>query len=228
MSSRHLILKSLIESLKHIKGNLNQGRDKIEPRHVIWTSNALYTLSLFWLPDYLNEWILGNLKFLGCGGYNNTATFQGFSVIRPIIWIYKAPSDFFCHFDKNAIKLSFCAALFCVIICYDTTVSVIIMMMIIEVIKCLVCNKYMITATTYWFLNNISSNISNMRRSVSSPDETPRRELKIRRAATSRCFIWWWNTVSNVWYFFSNKIIFEGEIKDANTEQFFIRFPNTH
>ena len=80
---------------------------------------------------------------------------------------------------------------------------------------------------------NALSNISNMRRSVSSPDETPRRELKIRRAAeyfwrTSRCFIWWWNTVSNVWYFFSNKIIFEGEIKDANTEQFFIRFPNTH
>ena len=28
-----------------------------------------------------------------------------------------------------------------------------------------------------------SCNISNMRRSVSSPDETPRRELKIRRAA---------------------------------------------
>ena len=28
-----------------------------------------------------------------------------------------------------------------------------------------------------------SSNISNMRCSVSSPDETPRRELKIRRAA---------------------------------------------
>ena len=80
---------------------------------------------------------------------------------------------------------------------------------------------------------NISSNISNMRCSVSSPDETPRRELKIRRAAeyfwrTSRCFIWWWNTVSNVWYFFSNKIIFEGEIKDANTKQCFIRFPNTH
>ena len=76
-------------------------------------------------------------------------------------------------------------------------------------------------------------NISNMRCSVSSPDETPRRELKIRRAAeyfwrTSRCFIWWWNTVSNVWYFFSNKIIFEGEIKDANTKQCFIRFSNTH
>ena len=29
----------------------------------------------------------------------------------------------------------------------------------------------------------IRSNISNMRCSVSSPDETPRRELKIRRAA---------------------------------------------
>ena len=43
--------------------------------------------------------------------------------------------------------------------------------------------------------NNVGSNISNMRRSVSSPDATPRRELKIRRAAedfwrTSRCFIW--------------------------------------
>ena len=82
-------------------------------------------------------------------------------------------------------------------------------------------------------LSYFSRNISNMRCSVSSPDETPRRELKIRRAAeyfwrTSRCFIWWWNTVSNVWYFFSNKIIFEGEIKDANTKQCFIRFPNTH
>ena len=30
---------------------------------------------------------------------------------------------------------------------------------------------------------NICRNISNMRCSVSSPDETPRRELKIRRAA---------------------------------------------
>ena len=67
--------------------------------------------------------------------------------------------------------------------------------------------------------------ISNIRHSVSSPDETPRRELKIRRAAeyfwrTSRCFIYWWNTVSNVWYFFSNKIIFEGEIKDAKMNSF--------
>ena len=32
-------------------------------------------------------------------------------------------------------------------------------------------------------VGGIRSNISNMRRSVSSPDETPRRELKIRRAA---------------------------------------------
>ena len=68
-------------------------------------------------------------------------------------------------------------------------------------------------------------NISNSSCSVSSPDETPRRELKIRRAAdyfwrTSRCFIWGWNTVSNVWYFFSNKSIFEGEIKDAKMSSF--------
>ena len=32
-------------------------------------------------------------------------------------------------------------------------------------------------------LLSVSCNISNMRCSVSSPDETPRRELKIRRAA---------------------------------------------
>ena len=68
-------------------------------------------------------------------------------------------------------------------------------------------------------------NISNMRCSVSSPDETLRRELKIRRAAeyfwrTSRCFIWWWNTVSNAWYYFSNKMILEGEIKDAKMSSF--------
>ena len=45
-----------------------------------------------------------------------------------------------------------------------------------------------------------------------------RRELKIARAAasrTSRCFFWWWNTVSNAWYYFSNKMILPGEIKDA-------------
>ena len=52
-------------------------------------------------------------------------------------------------------------------------------------------------------------------RSLTS-DETraPRRELNILRAGaaeyfrrTSRCFIWWWNTVSNAWYHFSNKMI---------------------
>ena len=51
-------------------------------------------------------------------------------------------------------------------------------------------------------------------------DETLRRELKIRLAAEyfwriSRCFIWWWNTVSNAWYYFSNKMILEIGIKDA-------------
>ena len=71
------------------------------------------------------------------------------------------------------------------------------------------------------FLCNISSRI----RSVSSPDETLRKELKIRRAAeyfwrTSRCFIWWWNDVSNAWYYFSNKMTLEGEIKDAKIAVF--------
>ena len=67
---------------------------------------------------------------------------------------------------------------------------------------------------------------SSMRRmSVSSPDETPRRELKIRRSAeyfwrTSRCFIWLWSNVSNAWYYFSNKMILEGEIKDARMSVF--------
>ena len=51
-------------------------------------------------------------------------------------------------------------------------------------------------------------------------DETLRRELKIQLAAeyfwrNSRCFIWWWNTVSNAWYYFSNKMILEIGIKDA-------------
>ena len=69
------------------------------------------------------------------------------------------------------------------------------------------------------------SNISSIRQSVSSPDETPRRELKIQHAVeyywqTSRCFIWWWNTVSNAWYCFSNKMISEGEIKDTKLSSF--------
>ena len=67
--------------------------------------------------------------------------------------------------------------------------------------------------------------MSSMRRSVSSADETLRRGLKMRRAAeyfwpTSRSFIWWWNTVPNAWYYVSDNIIFEGEIKDAKTSSF--------
>ena len=47
--------------------------------------------------------------------------------------------------------------------------------------------------------------ISNIRHSVSSPGETPRSSSKILRCAlyfqlSSRCFIWWWNTASHVWY----------------------------
>ena len=47
--------------------------------------------------------------------------------------------------------------------------------------------------------------ISNIRHSVSSPDETPRSSSKILGCASyfqlsSRCFIWWWNTASHVWY----------------------------
>ena len=37
---------------------------------------------------------------------------------------------------------------------------------------------------------------------------------------STRCFIWWWNTVSNAWYYFSNKMILEGEIKDAKMSSF--------
>ena len=32
--------------------------------------------------------------------------------------------------------------------------------------------------------------------------------------------VWWWNTVSNAWYYFSNKMILEGEIKDAKMSDF--------
>ena len=73
--------------------------------------------------------------------------------------------------------------------------------------------------------SHFSTNISSMRRSVSSPDEILRRELKIQHAVeyfwrTSRCFIWWWITVSNAWYYFSNELILEGEIKDAKMSSF--------
>ena len=69
------------------------------------------------------------------------------------------------------------------------------------------------------------TNISIMRCRVSSLDEMLRRELKIRHAAgyfwrTLRCCIWWLNTVSNARYYFSNKMIFEGEIKDAKMRGF--------
>ena len=43
--------------------------------------------------------------------------------------------------------------------------------------------KYACACKTAVLKDSFSSNISNMRCSVSSPDETPRRELKIRRAA---------------------------------------------
>ena len=50
----------------------------------------------------------------------------------------------------------------------------------------------------------------------------------IRRAAeyfwrTSRCFIWWRNTVSNLsngWYYFSNEMTLEEEIKEAKMSSF--------
>ena len=47
--------------------------------------------------------------------------------------------------------------------------------------------------------------ISNIRHSVSSPDETPRSSSKIIRCTSyfqlpSHCFIWWWNTTSHAWY----------------------------
>ena len=52
-------------------------------------------------------------------------------------------------------------------------------------------------------------------------------ELKIRHAAEyvwrnsrSPCFLWWWDTVSNAWYYFSNKVILEGEFKDAKMSSF--------
>ena len=65
----------------------------------------------------------------------------------------------------------------------------------------------------YW--GNVSS-------SVSWPDETPRRELKIRRRAeyflrTSRYFF---GDETKCVYYFSNKMILVGEIKDTKTSSF--------
>ena len=46
---------------------------------------------------------------------------------------------------------------------------------------------------------------------------------------TSRCLIWSGNeTLWQMLDYFSNKMILEGEIKDAKNDQFFIWFPNTH
>ena len=90
----------------------------------------------------------------------------------------------------------------------------------------IVCHTTFRDCRVHIFSDNLSRNtcISSMRRSVSSPDKTLRRELKKPRAEyfwrTSRCFIWWWNTVSNAWYYFSNKMILEGEIKDAKMSSF--------
>ena len=47
--------------------------------------------------------------------------------------------------------------------------------------------------------------LSSIRHSVSSPNETARSSSKTLRCASyfqlsSRCFIWWWNTVSHAWY----------------------------
>ena len=83
-----------------------------------------------------------------------------------------------------------------------------------------------VTCRIAWL--GLSSNISRMRPSVSSPDETLRIELKIQGVVeyfwqTSRCFIQWWNTVLNAWYYLSNKMILEGEIKDAKTSSFCIQ-----
>ena len=55
---------------------------------------------------------------------------------------------------------------------------------------------------------------------------TEKRVENVRRAAeyswwTLRyCFIYWWNTVSNAWYYFSNKKILDREIKDVKMSSF--------
>ena len=63
------------------------------------------------------------------------------------------------------------------------------------------------------FTKNWWCNISSMRCSVSSPDETLRGELKIRHAAA-----YFWQT--SRWYYFSNKMILVWEVKDAKMSSF--------
>ena len=65
------------------------------------------------------------------------------------------------------------------------------------------------TCWTYHWVMSLG-NISNTRDSVSSDFQTPRRELKVGRVAecfwrNSRCLEMGWNTVSSVWYIFSNE-----------------------
>ena len=76
-------------------------------------------------------------------------------------------------------------------------------------------------------VDHLSCNISSKRRSVSSPDETLRRELKIRRAEEYfwRNFevfylVWWWNTMFNASYYYSTKMILKGEINEAKMSSF--------
>ena len=90
--------------------------------------------------------------------------------------------------------------------------------------KYAVINSYLTTKGLSNFKPS-GSNISSVRRSVSSPDEMLRRELKIGCTGeyfrgTLRCFIGLWNAVFNAWHYFSNNMIFEGEFKDAKISSF--------
>ena len=43
---------------------------------------------------------------------------------------------------------------------------------------------------------------------------------ELRGASSGDETLWWWDTVSNAWYYFLNKTILEGEIKDAKMSSF--------
>ena len=76
------------------------------------------------------------------------------------------------------------------------------------------------------FFINVRCNISRIRCSVSSPDETLRREMKydtqpsifdkLRGVSSGDETLFWILTL----YYFSNKMILEGEIKDAKMSGF--------
>ena len=55
---------------------------------------------------------------------------------------------------------------------------------------------------------------------MSSPEETLTRELRIRRAAEKTSGVLSGDTGSNTFYYFSNKMILEGEINDAKMGSF--------